>query len=49
MKTFHYAPIAEEKVEKMRKVTEELLASAEYWSDYDVSVGIVARMKDAVK
>ena len=47
--TKYYAPIAEEQNEKMRKVIEELLASAEYWSDYDVPVGIVERMKDAVK
>jgi hypothetical protein len=41
-KTFAAAP-------EMREVLIELLESAEYWSEYDVPLGIVDRMKEAVK
>jgi hypothetical protein len=34
---------------EMRAVIQELLESAGYWSEYDVPLGIVDRMKEAIK
>ena len=34
---------------KLRDIVTELLESAEYWSEYDVPIGIVDRMKKAIK
>lgn len=33
---------------KMKTVITELLESAEYWSEYDVPIGIVQRMKESI-
>ena len=34
--------------ERLLSVCEELLESAEYWSEYDVPIGIVDKLRDAV-
>lgn len=43
------AGINPEAVPDLLAVVEELLESAEYWSEWDVPIGIVDRMKEAVK
>ena len=34
--------------ERLLSVCEELLESADYWSEYDVPIGIVDKLRDAV-
>lgn len=34
---------------RCKDLIKELLESAEYWSEYDVPIGIVDRMREAVK
>lgn len=38
-----------EKLIKCTSVIKELLESAAYWSEYDVPIGIVDRMREAIK
>lgn len=38
----------EKERDKLYNVVEELIESAEYWSEYYVPIGIVGRMKDAI-
>ena len=38
-----------EKYKKMHALIEELLESAEYWSEYDVPLGIVDRMREVLE
>jgi len=38
-----------EENEKLRSIVKELLESAAYWSEYDVPIGIVERMKEALE
>ena len=48
--------ILDDKIQKLqadnkryKDLIKELLESAEYWSEYDVPIGIVDRMREAVK
>ena len=35
--------------QRLRAILTELIESAEYWSEYDVPIGIVDRMREALK
>ena len=45
----HYVKLLEDRNKKLTEVLVELIDSAEYWSEYDVPIGIVDRMKNAIK